>query len=172
MTARTSFGKQDPPKPTPGKRNGWPIRRSEPMPRRTWSTSAPSRSHRVAISFMNEIRVASMAFAAYFVSSAERTSMNRTGCSARTNGAYSSAITARARSEETPTTTRSGRMKSSIAAPSFRNSGFETTSKGCFAVSRRTAATLSAEPTGTVDLFTTTAYPVRVRPMSPAAART
>ena len=35
MTARTSFGKQEPPKPTPGKRNGWPMRRSEPTPRRT-----------------------------------------------------------------------------------------------------------------------------------------
>ena len=80
---------------------------------------------------MNEMRVASIAFAAYFVSSAERMSMKRTGCSARTNGAYSSAMTARARSEATPTTTRSGRMKSSIAAPSFRNSGFETTSNGC-----------------------------------------
>ena len=109
------------------------MRRSEPMPRRTWSTSAPSRSQSAAISFMNEMRVASIAFAAYFVSSAERRSMKSTGCSARTNGAYSSAMTARARSEATPTTTRSGRMKSSMAAPSLRNSGLETTSKGCFA---------------------------------------
>lgn len=35
------------------------------------STSAPTRSHRLAISFMNEIRVASMALAAYLVISAE-----------------------------------------------------------------------------------------------------
>ncbi len=63
------------------------MRRSEPMPRRTWSTSAPSRSQSVAISFMKEMRVASIAFAAYFVSSAERRSMKRTGCSDRTNGA-------------------------------------------------------------------------------------
>ncbi len=48
-------------------------------------------------------------------------------------------------------------MKSSIAAPSFRNSGFETTSNGCCAADFRTAETFSAEPTGTVDLFTTTA---------------
>ena len=136
ITARTSLGKHEPPKPTPGKRNGWPMRRSEPIPRRTWSTSAPSRSQSVAISFMKEMRVASIAFAAYFVSSAERRSMKRMGCSARTNGAYSSAMTARARSEATPTTTRSGRMKSSMAAPSFRNSGFETTSKGWAVASR------------------------------------
>ena len=106
---------------------------------------------------MNEMRVASIAFAAYFVSSAERMSMKRTGCSARTNGAYRSAITARARSEATPTTTRSGRMKSSIAAPSFRNSGFDTTSNGCEVAPRTTSSTFSALPTGTVLLFTTTA---------------
>src|SRR3972149_4606372 len=35
----------------------------------------------------------------------------------------------RARSDSTPTTTRSGRMKSLIAAPSRRNSGLEATSK-------------------------------------------
>ena len=45
------------------------------MPWRTASMSAPSRSARPAISFMNEILVASMALAAYFVSSAERTSI-------------------------------------------------------------------------------------------------
>ncbi len=105
---------------------------------------------------MKEMRTASMALAAYLVSSAERTSMNSTGCSARTKGAYSSAMTARARSEETPTTTRSGRMKSSMAAPSFRNSGFETTSKGWEVCWRTISATFSALPTGTVLLFTTT----------------
>ncbi len=47
-----------------------PMRASEPIPLRTISTSAPTRSHRLAISFMNEIRVASMALAAYLVISA------------------------------------------------------------------------------------------------------
>ena len=46
------------------------MRLSLPMPRRTWSTSAPSRSQSAAISFMKEMRVASMALAAYLVSSA------------------------------------------------------------------------------------------------------
>ena len=41
----------------------------------TVATSAPSRSARFAISFMNEILVASIALAAYFVSSDERMSM-------------------------------------------------------------------------------------------------
>ncbi len=39
------------------------------------------------MSFMNEMRVASIAFAAYFVSSAERVSMKMIGFSVRTNGA-------------------------------------------------------------------------------------
>ena len=37
----------------------------------------------------------------------------------------------RARSVSAPMTTRSGFMKSSIAAPSLRNSGLETTSNAC-----------------------------------------
>ena len=55
------------------------MRASVPMPMRTWRTSAPTWSHRFAISFMNEMRVASIAFAAYFVSSAEALSMTRIG---------------------------------------------------------------------------------------------
>jgi hypothetical protein len=56
---------------------------------------------------------------------------------------------------------RSGRMKSSTAAPSLRNSGLETTEKSMFAFrfassSAMAARTLSAVPTGTVDLVATT----------------
>jgi len=57
------------------------------MPRRTCSTSAPSRSARLAISFMNEMRVASIALAAYLVSSAERTSITIRRSWLRWNGA-------------------------------------------------------------------------------------
>ena len=63
------------------------MRASEPIPFRTLSTSAPTRSHRLAISFMNEMRVASMAFAAYFVISADGMSMKMIGLPVRTNGA-------------------------------------------------------------------------------------
>ncbi len=51
------------------------MRRSEPMPLRTESTSAPTFSQSKARSFMKEMRVASMALAAYLVSSALRVSM-------------------------------------------------------------------------------------------------
>jgi hypothetical protein len=76
---------------------------------------------------MKEIRVASIALAAYFVISADETSMNRTRFPVRMNGAYSSPSTSRASSESTPIMTRSGFMKSSTAAPSLRNSGLEHT---------------------------------------------
>ena len=63
------------------------MRGSEPMPWRTDSMSAPSRSARFASSFMNEMRVASIAFAAYLVSSAERTSITSRRSWLRWNGA-------------------------------------------------------------------------------------
>ncbi len=50
-------------------------------------TSAPTRSQRSAIWFMNEIRVASIALAPYLVISAEGRSMKRIGLPVRTNGA-------------------------------------------------------------------------------------
>ena len=63
-----------------------------------------------------------------------------------------------ARLDSTPTTTRSGRMKSSIAAPSRRNSGFEATSNSAFGLALRSARPTSRlVPTGTVDFVTTTA---------------
>ena len=51
------------------------MRGSEPMPVRIFSMSAPRRSAMFASSFMKLILVASIAFAAYLVSSAERRSM-------------------------------------------------------------------------------------------------
>ena len=62
-----------------------------------------------------------------------------------------------ARALSMPTTTRSGRMKSSIAEPSRRNSGLEATSnRQSGRAARSSAATLRPVPTGTVDLVTTT----------------
>ena len=67
-------------------------------------------------------------------------------------------MTSLARSVSAPMTTRSGRMKSWIAEPSRRNSGFETTSKASSGrVLRRISATCRPVPTGTVDFVTTTA---------------
>ncbi len=49
-------------------------------------------------------------------------------------------------------------MKSSIAAPSRRNSGFEATSNSAAGFAARiVSATLRLVPTGTVDLVTITA---------------
>ena len=80
------MGKHDPPNPIPAYRNLGPIRLSVPSPRRTLSTSAPTRSQTLATSFMNVIRVASMALAAYFVISADASSMTMIGLPDRTNG--------------------------------------------------------------------------------------
>ena len=62
------------------------MRSSLPIPLRTMSTSAPVASQSAAISFMKEIFVASIAFAAYFVISAENGSMKRIGLPVRTKG--------------------------------------------------------------------------------------
>ena len=56
------------------------------MPMRTFSMSAPTRSAMLASSFMKLILVASMAFAAYLVSSAERMSMTIRRSWLRVNG--------------------------------------------------------------------------------------
>jgi hypothetical protein len=53
---------------------------------RTASALAPTRSQTFAISFMKEIRVASMAFAAYLQSSALGVSMTMIGAPVRVNG--------------------------------------------------------------------------------------
>ncbi len=62
------------------------MRGSEPMPFRIISMSAPSFSAMFASSFMKLILVASIAFAAYFVSSAERRSMMIMRWRLRVNG--------------------------------------------------------------------------------------
>ena len=121
---------------------------------------------------MNEIRVASIALAAYFVISADGMSMKMSGLPVRTNGAYSSSNTRAAVSDSIPTMTRSGFMKSSIAAPSLRNSGLEQTwnvVRVCRAISVRT---FSAVPTGTVLLVATILGPFMCRPMVLATSST
>jgi hypothetical protein len=119
------------------------------------------RSASSASSFMKLMRVASIALAAYLVSSALRRSITTSLSRLRWNGAYSARIRWIARSSSAPTTMRSGRMKSSTAAPSFRNSGLDTTANStalprAASSSAIAAFTLSAVPTGTVLLSTTT----------------
>ncbi len=63
-------------------------------------------------------------------------------------------------------------MKSSIAAPCFRNSGLLTTLNGCVVSAAIAARTFGAVPTGTVLLSTTTVYLFIARPMSRATPST
>ena len=136
------------------------MRASAPSPLRTFSMSAPTTSHRLASSFMNEMRVASMELAAYLVSSAERRSMTNMRSLERVNGAYKAWSAAMARASLVPTMIRSGFMKSVTASPSLRNSGLEATAKSQRACWRVMVSILSPVPTGTVDLVTMTAQPV------------
>ena len=82
---------------------------------------------------MKLIFVDRSALATYLVISALSGDITRNGRSVRRNGAYNSRSFSAASDERTPTTTRSGLVKSSTAAPSFMNSGFETTSIGTLA---------------------------------------
>src|SRR6266436_502167 len=74
-----------------------------------------------ATSFMNEMRVARIEFAAYLHSSALAVLIVRIGAPVRVNGPYSSFISRPACSSwsSIPMTTRSGFMKSSIAVLFF-----------------------------------------------------
>ena len=131
------------------------MRASSPMPFMTWLTSAPASSHTLAMALMNEIFVDRKALEAYLIISADGTSVMIMG---RSSGAYSSSSVIATCWVGAPITMRSGRSVSSMAEPSRRNSGLETTSKGtgrawCFSITSRTN---SPVPTGTVDLFTTT----------------
>ncbi len=59
------------------------MRLSSPMPRATSCTSAPTFSHRSAISLMKVILVARKALAAYLVNSAVRREVTRIGARLR-----------------------------------------------------------------------------------------
>ncbi len=136
------------------------MRTSAPIAVRTQFTSAPTFSHRLAISLINDMRVASMAFAAYLVISAEGKSMNMTLKLLRRKGRYRRSMSLRPRSLSMPMTTRSGLIKSLMAAPSLRNSGFEASSNSVSGASSSrelcliSALTRAEVPTGTVDLVT------------------
>ena len=107
---------------------------------------------------MKVIFVAKKALAAYFVSSADFASINIMGLPCRTNGLYSLSITFLAVASSVPITTLSGFMKSLIAKPSRKNSGFETTLNVPLAFLEMISCTLSAVPTGTVLLSTIMVY--------------
>ncbi|MCY1412149.1 hypothetical protein D9M71_275480 [compost metagenome] len=134
------------------------MRESAPMPRRTISISTPSCSARLAISLMKEIFVASMQLAAYLVSSALRGSITMNLSRLRLNGAYSSRSSSSTAASVVPRMIRSGRMQSSTAEPSLRNSGLLTTRNPAAPswprISAMRCSMRAAVPTGEVDLLT------------------
>ena len=81
-------------------------------------------------------------------------------------------MTLRAPSVSQPMTTRSGLVKSSSAAPSFKNSGLLTTSKVCLVLAAMAARTFLLVPTGTVLLSTTVLWPSMCVPIASATAST
>jgi hypothetical protein len=97
------------------------------MPFMTCETSAPASSQMFATALMKEILVERKALEAYLIISAEWTSVMIIG---RSRGAYSSRSVMATCWVGAPMTIRSGRSVSSMADPSRRNSGFDTTSKG------------------------------------------
>ncbi len=139
--------------------------------------SAPACSATRAISFMKLMRVASIALAAYFASSAERRSITshwRAGSRMKGRSSASSAI---ASASVAPTTMRSGARLSRTAEPSRRNSGLTATAIRCVAprrasASRTTASTRSAVPAGKVDLQTSRPSRSRWCPTARATSNT
>ena len=148
------------------------MRGSLPIPFRTWSTLAPTRSHSSAISFMNEMRVASIAFAAYLVISADGMSMKMIGLPVRTNGAYSSRHHG-ARVVRLDPQHDAIRLEEIIDRRAFLEKLRIAAQVERLARVRGTAAaTLAAVPTGTVDFVTTTSSRVMCRPIWSATPST
>jgi hypothetical protein len=82
-------------------------------------------------------------------------------------------MTCCARGSVVPITTRSGFLKSSIAAPSRRNSGLDTTANWASGLRARMMRSISSPvPTGTVDFVTTTVKPSSWSAISSAAPYT
>ena len=108
------------------------------------------------MALMNESLVARKALAAYLMSSAVAGSVTMNGAG---TPRYSEATRMAALWSSLPTTMRSGCRKSWTAVPSRRNSGLDTTDTSG---RRSTRSTTLVEPTGTVDLLTTTAPSLEV----------
>jgi hypothetical protein len=104
-----------------------PMRLSEPIPLRTSSTSAPYSSQRIVISFMNEMRAASIALAAYLVSSADSQFMVMKLSSRLMSGSYNRRMMRNASGDSPPTTMRSAPGNPSPRYPRAEIPGLETT---------------------------------------------
>ncbi len=124
----------------------------------TMEMSIPHFSHKFAISFTKLIFVAKNAFDAYLIISAVSIFVTRTGVLLSTCSRYISLTMSAAVLLSAPITILSGKIKSLTAAPSLRNSGFDTTSKpnSIFrfsSIEEITSLTFCPVPTGTVLLL-------------------
>ena len=123
---------------------------------------------------MNEIRVASMALAAYLVTSAEAMSMKRIRLPPwRVNGAYSSPITA-LRLVVVHADDDAVGLHEVLDRRAFLEElrDWSRPRTACVVSAATAARTFSAVPTGTVDLVTTTLGSFMLRPISRATAST
>mmetsp|Transcript_26117 Transcript_26117/g.61218 ORF Transcript_26117/g.61218 Transcript_26117/m.61218 type:complete len:313 (+) Transcript_26117:564-1502(+) len=157
---RMSFWKHDPPKPTDAFRNFGPMRGSEPIAREISETSASVASQRAEIELMLDTRWASTALATSLESSDDQRLVVMI-CGRAIHCAYTLArVSTAARPSgvcSPPISTRAGFCRSSMAVPSARNSGFDSTWKvtpSC-ADEASTRLTAWAVRTGTVDFSTT-----------------
>ena len=148
------------------------MRASLPMPWRTRSTSAPTISHRFAISFMNEMRVASIALAAYLVSSADGMSMKMIGLPGAHERRVQLAPSRCARSALDAEHDAVGLHEVVDRGALLQELGVRDDVNGCFACERDRRAHLPAVPTGTVLFVTTTSSRVMCRPIVSATAST
>ena len=154
INAFISLGKHDPPYPSPGYKNSLPILLSLDIIFLTLPISAPTSSHKFAISFIKDILVASIEFEAYFDTSEDLISTNTILSSFLIKGSYRSLKICSDFFDSTPTTILSGNIKSFTADPSFKNSGLEATSKSTSVISEIIFLIRCVVPTGTV-LFVT-----------------
>src|SRR4051794_27454245 len=134
------------------------------MPSTTSFMSAPTPSHTAAMALANDTFVARNALDAYLINSADAGSVTINGAAMPR---YSDTTRTAALWSLVPMTMRSGCRKSCTAEPSRRNSGFDTTNTSLRPSAR---STTPVDPTGTVDLLTTTVSGVRTGPTSAAAA--
>ena len=139
-SALTSFGRQLPPNPQPGNKNELiPAGTRAPSaprgcnsrirctPRITSVASTPGTlAHRLAISFENEISVASRELDVYLMNSAVALLVRTTGVPAKSRYSSCLDILGHARRCRRARSDRAA-MKSSMAEPSDRNSGFMPT---------------------------------------------
>ena len=138
----------------PALKNLLPILLSSPIPIEISSISIPVFSHKLDISFIKVIFVAKKALEAYLINSAALLFVETNFAPFDINGEYKLFKIFCDLLSFDPTTTLSGYIKSLIASPSLKNSGFDTTEKNFLLTFLDIIFSISSPVvTGTVDLL-------------------